>query len=232
MIAKLYTKVLGKIREASVFTAHFLHRVTHDYSYVDGVIQKYKTPELKKNSYQPYKLWTLVQILEEQKPKKILEFGSGSSTMIFADYAAKNGAEVVSVESDEGWAEKARTYLAGNDNVKIVFAKAFGFANLTPPQLKYDINFDETFDLVFIDGPGGHFEGIARKTGVTTNALELKDPKLVLIDGRKATVHYMKDHMHSHACRDSDLHSPRPVKPGYNYFSAFSKKVHTTGRSD
>ncbi|MBP7722626.1 MAG: hypothetical protein KA155_08835, partial [Alphaproteobacteria bacterium] len=48
MITKLYTKVLGKIREASVFTAHFLHRVTHDYSYVDGVIQKYKTPELKK----------------------------------------------------------------------------------------------------------------------------------------------------------------------------------------
>lgn len=143
--------------------------------------------------------------------------------MIFADYAAKHGAEVISVESDESWAEKARTFLAGNDNVKIVFAKAIGFADTTPPQLKYDINFDETFDLVFIDGPGGHFEGIARKTGATINAVELKDPKLILIDGRKATVLYMKNNMHSHACRESDLHSVRPVKPGYHYFSAFSK---------
>lgn len=133
MIQKLYTKVMGKIREASVFAAHSLHRLTHDYSYVDGVIEKYRTPELKKNIHQAYKLWTLVQILEKQKPKKILEFGSGSSTMIFADYAARNGAEVISVEADEAWAKKAHELLAGNDNVKIVHAKAIGFAGATPP---------------------------------------------------------------------------------------------------
>jgi precorrin-6B methylase 2 len=224
MIHKIYNKIRGKVRDASVHMAHFIHRLTHDYSYVDGVIAKYWTPDLKKNIHQPYKLWMLIKILEKEKPKKILEFGSGSSTMIFADYAAKNGAEVISVESDEAWAEKARTYLAGNDNVKIVFAKALGFADKTPPELKYDINFDEVFDLVFIDGPGGHFEGIARKTGATVNAVELKDPKLVLIDGRKATVHYMKERMKTHICKESELHSPNPVKPGYNYFSAFSKK--------
>jgi protein-L-isoaspartate O-methyltransferase len=59
--------------------AHFIHRLTHDYSYVDGVIAKYWTPDLKKNIHQPYKLWMLIKILEKEKPKKILEFGSGSS---------------------------------------------------------------------------------------------------------------------------------------------------------
>ncbi|MGB4106789.1 MAG: hypothetical protein WBK55_03225 [Alphaproteobacteria bacterium] len=75
-----------------------------------------------------------------------------------------------------------------------------------------------------IDGPGGYFEGIAKKQGATTNALELNAPKLVLVDGRKATVLYMKDKMSGYNCNQSELHTLKPVKPGYNYFSLFSKK--------
>lgn len=125
------------------------------------------------------------------------------------------------MESDPGWAEKIREFVAGNDNVKVIFARSMGFAQATPPQLKYDIHFDEIFDLVMIDGPGEHFEGIARKQGATVNALELNRPGLVLVDGRKATVSYMKEKMSGYECNQSDLHAAAPVKPGYNYFSVF-----------
>ncbi|MGB4106788.1 MAG: hypothetical protein WBK55_03220 [Alphaproteobacteria bacterium] len=133
MINKIFRKIRNRLWDLSVSLAHFIHRLSHDYSYVDSIIDKYHPTGMKKDIFQPYKLWCLVKILEEHKPKKILEFGSGSSTVVFGDYARRNGAEVISVESDENWVEKAREFVAGNDNVKVIYSKAIGFADVIPP---------------------------------------------------------------------------------------------------
>lgn len=69
---------MNRMRDASISVAHAVHRFTHDYSYVDGIIAKYhNNPGLKRDIFQSYKLWSLVRILERSKPRKILEFGGG-----------------------------------------------------------------------------------------------------------------------------------------------------------
>jgi hypothetical protein len=48
-----------------------------------------------------YSAHLIIDFIFHNKPKTILEFGSGTSTYIFADYAAKSDAQVISLEHIE-----------------------------------------------------------------------------------------------------------------------------------
>ena len=59
----------------------------------------------------------LFQAVQEAKPKRILDLGSGYSSLIFRTYQAKvaPGTTVVSVDDDAEWLEKTKAFLQAND---------------------------------------------------------------------------------------------------------------------
>lgn len=70
-----------------------------------------------------------------QTANSILEFGSGGSTQIFAQFEAST---VISVETDINWIQLTQTRLKQiNKEVKFV---------------SYTTHFDQLFDLIFVDG--------------------------------------------------------------------------------
>ncbi|MCB1052033.1 MAG: glycosyltransferase [Acidobacteria bacterium] len=90
--------------------------------------------------------------LEQDRPRALLELGSGASTLLFARYAQQAGARLVSLEHDPAYMEKTRSRLrqAGLlDSVDLLLAPletgAFGPMYTFFPH--------QTFDFVLIDGP-------------------------------------------------------------------------------
>jgi predicted O-methyltransferase YrrM len=65
------------------------------------------------NSYalQPDTLRFLGALLEQRRPRHIVEFGCGESTYVLAPWAAHNAARLVSVENDRQWLDRVRADL-------------------------------------------------------------------------------------------------------------------------
>ncbi len=178
-----------------------------------------------KKRMQAYKLASLERVLEEHKPKSILELGSGSSTVVFAEYARKNNARLLSIEENEGWAEKFKKNVGGDDKIQIRICNRVTLKDKTPPEIRYDLPADEQFDCIFIDGPPLEFDGVKRKDSVNSNVFDFKDTKLIIVDGRYATAKEIAKRWSSeYNVFMSDLIAEKPVGKNYNYFSLFTKR--------
>jgi predicted O-methyltransferase YrrM len=108
----------------------------------------------------PDTLHFLSALLDRTSPEVVLEFGSGESTRMFATWAAKHGARLVSVEHDRRWVDEIAQQLSPvqREAVKMVHAPlrqirrglrqffAYGFLD----QLALDV---ERARLVLVDGP-------------------------------------------------------------------------------
>lgn len=104
------------------------------------------------------------KVLDEKKPKTILEFGSGSSTCAFAAWVKSRDVDchIISIDQNQSEAEKTMSRLKG-----------FGLVDcskvLVMPQRTEDDRYDidvmrietefggKTIDMVFADGPAGRF---------------------------------------------------------------------------
>jgi predicted O-methyltransferase YrrM len=109
-------------------------------------------------------LWGL---LAEKSPKRIIEFGSGASTLVFAAYAreiSKQSPElfpVVSVESHEGWLEQTKEKLERVDllpYVRFIHAPIQEQLLMGAWRKAYSLpegcfREDEKFDFCLVDGP-------------------------------------------------------------------------------
>jgi predicted O-methyltransferase YrrM len=108
----------------------------------------------------------LLNTLEAQKPRRILELGGGVSTLIFAAYAARRGgdASIWSIDHDAGWLDQTRQSLeeAGLAGpVRLIHAplaeREIGgircTAYLLPDSELEEHSGSEGFDSCFIDGP-------------------------------------------------------------------------------
>jgi glycosyltransferase involved in cell wall biosynthesis len=98
----------------------------------------------------------LAEHLERTRPARVLELGSGISTLVLAQYAARHGASLVSLEHDRSFHDRTARMLAQRglgDRVELVLAP------LQPARLEigtfpwYGTRLDGRFDFVFIDGP-------------------------------------------------------------------------------
>jgi len=59
-----------------------------------------------------FEFWSFLSLLlVASKPKKMLELGSGRSTITLGEFAHQSGCEFVSVEMDMTWVDKARLEL-------------------------------------------------------------------------------------------------------------------------
>ena len=107
---KVIKKVIERIRtygiDKSYVEAHQKHSLDHqeEYKLVDDIVSKFRATGGLKFEHQAYKLWSLYKLLQEHQPSSILEFGSGSSSLIFSDYVKKNKCTFLSIDEDKKWA--------------------------------------------------------------------------------------------------------------------------------
>lgn len=120
-----------------------------------------------KNEYKGYEFSTndgtmtisqykyLIDLLEEYQPKRICEFGSGQSTLIFEKYCQKTGAYLVSIEHDLNWKKKQSIIFNLIQNSELT-VKERVFENCNKYEgLESWLETQEPFDFIFIDGPPG-----------------------------------------------------------------------------
>ena len=146
----------------------------------------------------------LYQLVREKKPKVVLEFGSGCSTVVISQALYENACDnpahagkLYSMESEKQWAdvtasnlpERLRPYCelihgpmeqtkhAGNDTLN--------YTNLPPLN---DI------DILYLDGPW--FQGDIQVVG---NPLLLEDKlkpgSMIILDGREINAAYLRKHL-------------------------------------
>jgi hypothetical protein len=113
-----------------------------------------------------FQFWTLLSfLLNGSGCKRILELGSGRSTITLAEYASFRGGEFISLETSRLWFNKARMEL-----------RCLGFSDAPIHMVGWDAQgawYDldqfrsivgrDPFDLAFVDGPnldGGESNGI------------------------------------------------------------------------
>jgi hypothetical protein len=105
----------------------------------------------------PALAYALVDRLEAAPPDRMLELGSGNSTIILGDYAARTGRLLVSLEHDAScYMDTTRLLrsfgLQGHVDLRLAPLKQTTCADGgTYPC--YDTQLDGTFDFVLVDGP-------------------------------------------------------------------------------
>lgn len=115
----------------------------------------------------------MIDLLEEYKPKRICEFGSGQSTEIFGVYKKKFDSQVYSIEHDIYYNTHhsimfdliENTNLIINDNI---YNKCNIYNNL-----EEWINNQDKFDFILIDGPND---------GIINNDNNLQYARIQLLD--------------------------------------------------
>jgi hypothetical protein len=103
----------------------------------------------------------LVKRLDELRPKRILEVGSGVSTLVLASYATHSGAEVVTLEHMRTWHDRTKVALARyklSDHVDLRYAplkrQRFRHRLWRFEAPWYDVELpNPRFDFAFVDGP-------------------------------------------------------------------------------
>lgn len=223
-------KLHAKRRQLSIRTAHEKHKISFKNEYVDvhNIIKKFRSGGGLKHDFQHYKLWELKQYLHTYQPDNILECGSGSSTLIFAEYVNLNNKKLTTYDESIQWLEHTKYLLGSSFSSKIEMRHAdrvLGFdGEITT--VNYDIEPSEEYDFVMVDGPSQRINSIRRKDSVNADILRLRYlPKIILVDGRESTFKYLSEKLSSkYISIPSDLHTGGTVKPGYNYFSKLLRK--------
>ena len=129
----------------------------------------------------PDLLLTISQLVKENKPKLVVELGSGVSTLVVAKSGAKN---VISFDGDAEYAEQTRTLLKqhGVRGVEVRYAPLTAYrggANW------YDLNkFKDlkNIDLLIVDGPQGGDNSDARYPALEVLLNKLSSKAIVVLD--------------------------------------------------
>lgn len=131
----------------------------------------------------PDLLLTLVHLVRKNRPKLIVELGSGISTLVMAK-AAVGRAKIVSIDHSEEFAQKTREMLNehGVKNVEIRVAPLKSNASGTQ---WYDLTLLKNLkniDLLVIDGPPGSKNPKARQPAFKEFETKLSPKAVIVID--------------------------------------------------
>lgn len=198
-----------------------------EYRFADEVLAAFHSGGGLAPRMQAYKLVSLNRLLEAKKPKSILELGSGSSTVVFGRYAARNNAKVVTIDESREWLDNTISMLklfgVSDAVTSHVCEKRIDTQKNTATYIDRP-SFDA--ELLLIDGPALEVSGQKYTDAVCTDIFDIvPTPKTVLIDIRRPTVERMqKDSLFDgYECLKSDILSRSP-KANFNYFSVFTRK--------
>lgn len=113
----------------------------------------------------------LFHLIRRQRPKLIMELGSGSSTVLFAAALRANGSgRVISIEHDAAHVKHTRALLEQAelaDRVQLISAPLSDLALNGRPFQWYDLGshlktLGDKIDLLFVDGPPGKVQSLSR----------------------------------------------------------------------
>lgn len=99
---------------------------------------------------------TLIDLLEDNRPNRIIELGGGQSTRIFQKYKSKYNCQFFSIEHNSEYVCENTVLFNLVENTNINIGKEF-YSNIN----KYDglenwLSNQDKFDFVLIDGPFGY----------------------------------------------------------------------------
>lgn len=237
LIKKTLFKIRNKIKHYHVLSktwiahTHCRWRNKRQFKILDGYISRYRSNGGLKNPFQHYKLFSLVQILQEEKPQAILELGTGLSTIFFSKYVRENrDVSLTCVDESRYWLENSRKLAEideSDDRFCMIAAKKLFIHHSKLKQIKYDVDLENKFDCVFIDGPSSEVDGIKHKDAVNTNIFDVAEralPRLIIVDIRRATVEEIrKRYGEKYDVEISDVLTGT-IRNNYRYFSIFKLK--------
>lgn len=133
----------------------------------------------------------LFHLIRRQRPKLIMELGSGSSTVLFAAALRANGSgRIISIEHDSAHARQTAALLEQaelSDRVELVLApladvtlngRTFQWYGLDPRLA----TLSEKIDLLFVDGPPGKVQSLSRFPALPMLAPHLSPRAVVIVD--------------------------------------------------
>lgn len=121
----------------------------------------------------PLQYIRMINLLEEYKPKRICELGSGQSTDIFNVYAKKKDASVYSIEHDIYWNTHKSIMMPLIENTQLVINGRTYESCTRYEGLELWLENEDKFDFVFIDAPND---------GIPFNPYNLKYARVQTLD--------------------------------------------------
>lgn len=203
-------KLILKLKITDLFAIHFLKKYKKELYRVLCKMQE--TQALFGGAY---KYYHLSQLLDEYKPGRILELGSGYSTGVFALYCKENKSTGCTFEHSPKWQKNTIEKLGELSEymeIKLVdYAEEGGF----PSKTYYRESPEGDVDFVYVDGPPLTKNGKVDVDVVNWDVVRLIEtgrmPRVIVIDIRLATAQYLFEN----------------YKHLYAYFSRQSKKRFT-----
>jgi|TARA_B100000315_G_scaffold249954_1_gene281971 SAM-dependent methyltransferase len=114
----------------------------------------------------PTRAEVLVDAIEQQPPRQVLEVGCGTSSALLAALGYKHGFKVIGLENHQSTIDYIDSMLEGLPCAESITVRKCGFARYRYPDRRRYRWFDagleqmhETFDFVFVDGPMGSLVG-------------------------------------------------------------------------
>ena len=161
-------------------------------------------PSTRSWAASPDVLLTLLDLAKSSKPARVLDLGSGMSTLVLAKSAPQ--AEIISIDNSDEYAGKTRKLLAahGVTNVDVRVAA------LTPHDSGVDwydlaqLSDVSNIDFLFIDGPPGSKNPKARHPAILECISKLNPRAVIVVDdagreGEKEMAHEFAKLLPSHS---------------------------------
>jgi hypothetical protein len=145
-------------------------------------------------------LWMLYRLIRRLRPRCVLEFGSGCSTIIVAQALWENAesgsaGRLFSVDAVEFWAEQTRRTLPAHVRslCEVSFSPVIEVEYAGTPAFRHSHVPDVRPDFLYLDGPP-----LSRERDVAVDPLDL-EPRFgpgftMLVDGRFANVRFLSHH--------------------------------------
>jgi hypothetical protein len=145
-------------------------------------------------------LWFLYRVVRRRKPRCILEFGSGCSTVIMAQALWENQREssrgdrghLYSVDANPYWAKITSNSIPGHlrELCEVFYSPLLEVSYLGTPVYRHSQIPDVVPDLLYLDGPL-----LTPERQIAVDVLDL-EPRFspgfyMIVDGRKATTEFL-----------------------------------------
>ena len=142
-------------------------------------------------------LWFLYQLVRETKPKIVIEFGSGCSTVIIAQALADNGVgHITSIDAQDAWAEVTKSSVPDDLEAycEVVYSPVVEEEFAGIPVFRHSNVPDLRPDFLYLDGPTLR---PGRQVAVDPVIIEdgFQDGFVMAVDGRLANVDFLDDHL-------------------------------------
>jgi hypothetical protein len=189
---KIYKSALPRLSDGRAKSA--LDMI--DPKIMDGISEIVSRASLSM-SHMPYQGLDVAETLTRIKPKKIVELGSGQSSVVFAGYAKKYGAAFVSFEQDEVWRDFSN---AGCEVVSGETPVIYSPTRETADGARYSEDIPDGADFIYMDGPyiEKKYPDNRFGKGIYADTLDYLDyggrPKMIMCEGRIDTVEAIQRH--------------------------------------